>query len=105
MGPVPDAETDRIIGGCVQTDESVPDSNRQLPDLPDGRPGRREAMLPVFKKGKYRLVHLYLNIRPRLLINDLMDVTAMGQWIRASFSRWEYMKKDHGCQWNIDPVV
>ena len=79
MGPVRDAEADRIIGGCVQTDESVPDSNRQLPDLPDGRSGRREAMLPVFKKGKYRLVHLYFNIRTRLLVNDPMDVTAMGQ--------------------------
>ena len=80
MGPVPDAEADRIIGGRVQTDEGVPDSNRQLPDLPDGRPVRCEAMLPVFKKGKDRLVHLYFNIRPRLLVNDPIGVTAMGQF-------------------------
>jgi hypothetical protein len=35
-------------------------------------------MLPVFKKGKDRLVHLCFNIRPHLLVNDPMDVTAVG---------------------------
>ena len=56
MGLVLDAETDRTVCGEIRTNKSVPDSDRQGPDLPDGRPVRCKEAVPVFKEVEDPLV-------------------------------------------------
>ena len=50
MGLVLDAETNRAVCGEIRTNKPVPDSDRQGPDLPDGRPVRCKEAVPVFKE-------------------------------------------------------